>query len=55
MAHLNAGEPHDSRALDGETEVTCPYCGETVTIVLDSASGPDLVLLGLFSSGVSET
>ncbi len=41
MAHLNAGEPHDSRALDGETEVTCPYCGETVTIVLDPASGPD--------------
>ena len=40
MAHLNAGEPHDSRALDGETEVICPYCGETVTIVLDPASGP---------------
>ncbi len=40
MAQLNTGEPHDSRALDGETEVTCPYCGETVTIVLDPASGP---------------
>ncbi len=41
MAHLNAGEPHDSRALDGETEVTCPYRGETVTIVLDPASGSE--------------
>ena len=41
MSHLNAGEPHDRRALDGETEVTCPYCGETVTIVLDPASGPE--------------
>ena len=30
MAHLNTGE----------TEVTCPYCGETVTMVLDPASGP---------------
>ena len=41
MSHLNGGDPHDSRALDGETEVTCPYCGETVTIVLDPASGPE--------------
>ena len=31
MAHLNTGE----------TEVTCPYCGETVTIVLDSSSGSE--------------
>ena len=31
MAHLNTGE----------TEVTCPYCGETVTIVLDPSSGPE--------------
>ena len=41
MAHLNAGEPHDGRAFDGETEVLCPYCGERVTIVLDPASGPE--------------
>jgi transposase-like protein len=31
MAYLNTGE----------TEVTCPYCGETVTIVLDPSSGSE--------------
>ncbi len=41
MAHLNIDDPHDRRALDEETEVLCPYCGERVTIVLDPASGAE--------------
>ena len=41
MSHLRAGDPHDSRALDRGAEVMCPYCGETVEIVLDPASGTE--------------
>ncbi len=41
MSHLNTDQPHHSRAPHGETEVTCPYCGETVTMVLDPASGSE--------------
>ena len=39
MTHLHTDEPDDGRALDGETEVLCPYCGERVTILLDPAGG----------------
>ena len=41
MSHPNAGDRDDNRALDRETEVQCPYCGERVTIVLDPASGAE--------------
>ncbi len=41
MSHLNAGDPHDSRALDSDAEVLCPYCGEKVEIVLDPAGGAE--------------
>ncbi len=41
MSHLNAGDLHDSRALDGDAQVLCPYCGEKVEIVLDPAGGAD--------------
>lgn len=35
--HLGAEEDH---AWDTEAEVTCPYCGEGVTIALDPGGGP---------------
>ena len=41
MSHRSAGDPHDSRAVDRGAEVMCPYCGETVEIVLDPASGTE--------------
>ena len=41
MSHLNTGDAHDGRSLDGEAEVLCPYCGERVTILLDPASGAE--------------
>ncbi len=44
MSDLNAGDPQDYEllndpAVDCEIEVTCPYCGETVMIMLDPAGG----------------
>ena len=44
MSDPNAGDPQDDElpkdpAVDCEIEVTCPYCGETVLIMLDPAGG----------------
>jgi hypothetical protein len=44
MSDLNAGDPQEDEllkdlAVDCEIEVTCPYCGETVVIILDPAGG----------------
>ena len=52
MADLNASDPQNDEfedlngdellsdpALDSAAEVTCVYCGETVVIALDPASG----------------
>lgn len=36
---LHGDELLNNPAPDSETEVTCPYCGETVVIALDPASG----------------
>lgn len=33
--------PEDHATWDTEAEVTCPYCGETVTVGLDPGGGPD--------------
>ena len=41
MSHRRAGDPYNGRALDRGAGVMCPYCGETVEIVLDPASGTE--------------
>lgn len=33
-------EPDDGDIWDTEVEVSCPYCGETVTMFVDPAGGP---------------
>jgi hypothetical protein len=32
-------ESSDAEALDGEVEVSCPYCGEIVSIAIDAGGG----------------
>lgn len=44
MSDLNAGDPQGDEllndpAVDCEIEVTCPYCSETVLIMLDPTGG----------------
>jgi hypothetical protein len=34
-------EGNDSEAMDGEVEVTCPWCAEAQTIAIDSGGGPE--------------
>src|SRR3989475_7434094 len=33
------GEEEDAAALETEADVTCPHCGETMTITLDPGGG----------------
>src|SRR3989449_4114576 len=33
------GEQEDAAALETEADVTCPHCGETMTITLDPGGG----------------
>src|SRR2546422_3919294 len=33
------GEQEDAKALETEADVTCPHCGETMTITLDPGGG----------------
>src|SRR3989454_11519766 len=33
------GEEEDASALETEADVTCPHCGETMTITLDPGGG----------------
>ena len=35
----DAEEVDDDADFDADSEVTCPYCGETITILLDAGSG----------------
>jgi len=37
LDHLDAEPDDDPATLDTEAEVTCPHCGETMTIALDPA------------------
>ena len=41
MSQLSAGDRDNGRAFDGGAEVMCPYCAETVEVVLDPASGTE--------------
>jgi len=46
MAHRPPDPPDDDFPLgdgtaDNEATVTCPYCGETVTIAIDPGSGDE--------------
>src|SRR5207249_727024 len=36
---LEEGEEEDAAALETEADVTCPHCGETMTITLDPGGG----------------
>src|SRR2546422_4715115 len=36
---LEEGEAEDAAALETEADVTCPHCGETMTITLDPGGG----------------
>ncbi len=36
---LDEGEAEDAAALETEADVTCPHCGETMTITLDPGGG----------------
>jgi hypothetical protein len=37
---MEAMDERDDTVLDASAEVSCPHCGETVTVALDSGGGP---------------
>ena len=38
---FDADHGMDEQAFDGSTEVTCPHCGQTVEISVDTGGGED--------------